>query len=211
MTSPLLEYTPSIGPAAAMFYTGELFPALKGDLLIGCLRGEGIVRVQLDGERVVSAERLLYRQLGRLREVVQAPDGSIWITTSEFDPPEGRRREGYDKILRLTPGTGSGTADAIPTQSDAALAGISAADIYTARCVGCHGQGDTAGLHSSLFDGKWQLGSADADLARHIHDGLPDRGMPTYGGLLTDAQIADLVQYIRQCERDVARPRAGGK
>src|SRR5262249_20862104 len=57
MVSPLLQYTPSIAPSGAMFYTGDLFPTLKGDLLVACLRGEGIVRVQLEGERVVTAER----------------------------------------------------------------------------------------------------------------------------------------------------------
>jgi len=204
MISPLLQYTPSIAPAAATFYTGDLFPSLKGDLLVACLRGEGIVRVQLDGEHVITATRLLYRQLGRLREVAVAPDGSIWLTTSEFDPPEGRRREGYDKILRLTPtGAMAAGADAIPAESDAPRP-VSAAAMYAARCAGCHGDDNGPGLHSSLFDGKWILGSTDDDLRRAIHDGVMSRGMPAFGDKLTEAQIADLLRYIRQHEREHA-------
>ena len=200
MISPLLEYTPAIGPAAATFYTGELIPELKGDLLVGCLRGEGIVRVQLDGERVISAERLLYRKLGRLREVAVAPDGSIWVTTSEFDPPEGRNREGYDKILRLTPtGATAASADSIPTTSAMARP-VGAAAIYAARCVGCHGDGTGPSLHSNLFDGKWILGSTDKDLRRAIQDGVMSRGMPNYGDKLSEAEITDLVKYIRERE-----------
>src|SRR6185369_9396504 len=49
LESPLLEYTPAVAPASGMFYTGTLFPALRGNFLFGCLRGECMVRVVLDG------------------------------------------------------------------------------------------------------------------------------------------------------------------
>lgn len=103
--SPLLEYTPlpAIAPASAMFYTGNVFPQLKNNLLIGCLRGEMILRVRLDRNKVLSQERLMVKQYGRLRDVAQAPDGTIWFTTSQYDPPEGSPREDYDEILRLVP------------------------------------------------------------------------------------------------------------
>jgi len=72
-------------------------------LLVGCLRGECILRVVLDGRRVVSQERLLERKHGRIREVAEAPDGTIHFSTSQHDPPEGAPRPGYDQILRLVP------------------------------------------------------------------------------------------------------------
>ncbi len=105
MQSPLLEYTPlpAIAPASGMFYRGTAFPQLRGNFLVGCLRGECILRVRLDGRRVVSQERLLEKQYGRIREVAAAPDGSIYFSTSQHDPPEGRPRPGYDQILRLVP------------------------------------------------------------------------------------------------------------
>lgn len=107
MTSPLLEYTPlpAIAPASGMFYRGSAFPQFRGNFLVGCLRGECILRVQLDGKLVVRQERLLEKQYGRIREVAEAPDGSIYFSTSQHDPPEGKPRPEYDQILRLIPAT----------------------------------------------------------------------------------------------------------
>jgi glucose/arabinose dehydrogenase len=103
MESPLLEYTPSIAPASGMFYRGSAFPRFRGNLLVGCLRGECILRVQLVGRRVVAQERLLERKYGRIREVAEGLDGTIYFSTSQHDPPEGTPRPGYDQILRLVP------------------------------------------------------------------------------------------------------------
>ncbi|HEV2122541.1 MAG TPA: PQQ-dependent sugar dehydrogenase [Chloroflexota bacterium] len=103
MESPLLEYTPSLAPASGMFYRGSAFPRFRGNLLVGCLRGECILRVQLVGRRVVAQERLLEKKYGRIREVAEAPDGTIYFSTSQHDPPEGTPRPGYDQILRLVP------------------------------------------------------------------------------------------------------------
>lgn len=104
MESPLLEYTPSIAPASGTFYRGTVFPQFRGSFLVGCLRGECILRVALDGRHVVSQERLLEKQYGRIREVAEAPDGTIYFSTSQHDPPEGTPRPEYDQILRLLPG-----------------------------------------------------------------------------------------------------------
>lgn len=105
MESPLLAYNPlpAIAPASGMFYRGKAFPEFQNDLLVGCLRGECILRVRLDGNRVVDQERLLEKRFGRIREVAEAPDGSIYFSTSQFDPPEGKPRAEYDQILRLIP------------------------------------------------------------------------------------------------------------
>ena len=161
------------------------------------MRGEGILRVQLSGSTVTHVERLLFREWGRIREVAVAPDGAIWFTTSEFDPPEGRKKEGYDKVIRLTPAAGgsAGHGEAMPEFVKA----VGAEAIYAQSCRGCHGDGQGS-LNSSLFDAKWIYGSADADLTRMIHDGKVERGMPRYADRLTDAEIADLVAYIRRRE-----------
>jgi glucose/arabinose dehydrogenase len=62
MESPLLEYTPAVAPASGMFYRGSVFPQFKGNFFFGCLRGEQIRRVVLDGRRVVSDEPLLVKK-----------------------------------------------------------------------------------------------------------------------------------------------------
>lgn len=84
-------WNPSISPSGMTFYTGELFPAWRGNLLIGGLTAAGIVRLGLDGQRVTDEERI---DLGeRIRNVRQGPDGAVYALT---DQPDGR-------ILRLTP------------------------------------------------------------------------------------------------------------
>src|SRR5437667_3684052 len=62
MESPLLEYTPACAPASVMFYRGSRFPEFKGNFFFGCLRGERIIRVTLNGRQVVSQENLLSKQ-----------------------------------------------------------------------------------------------------------------------------------------------------
>ena len=76
LEAPLLEYTPSCAPASGMFYRGAAFPNFKGNYFFGCLRGEGMVRVVLDGRRVVSQE-ILISKYGRIREMLpKGPMGS---------------------------------------------------------------------------------------------------------------------------------------
>jgi glucose/arabinose dehydrogenase len=102
MESPLLEYTPPVAPASAMFYRGNAFPQFRGDLFFGNLRGQCVIRVRLDGRRVTGQERLLEREYGRIREVAEAPDGSIYFTTSNRDG-RGSPASDDDRILRLVP------------------------------------------------------------------------------------------------------------
>jgi aldose sugar dehydrogenase len=102
MQSPILEYTPAVAPASAMFYRGDLFPAFRGNFLFGCLRGTCIVRVVLDGTRVVSQERLLQGNFGRIRDVVEGPDGAIYFSTSNRDG-RGIPTKDDDRIMKLVP------------------------------------------------------------------------------------------------------------
>src|SRR5215204_559483 len=59
MESPLLEYTPACAPASGTFYRGAAFPGFKGNFMFGCLRGEMLIRVVLNGRTVVSQENFL--------------------------------------------------------------------------------------------------------------------------------------------------------
>jgi glucose/arabinose dehydrogenase len=102
MESPLLEYTPAVAPASGMFYRGAAFPEFRSNFFFGCLRGQCIIRVVLDGRRVVSQERLLRDDYGRIRDVAEGPDGAIYFSTSNRDG-RGRPASGDDRILRLVP------------------------------------------------------------------------------------------------------------
>lgn len=91
LEQPNYYWDPVIAPGDMEFYTGDLFP-WRGDLLIAGLSTQSIVRVRIEGERVVAEERLELN-LGRIRDVAMAPDGALWIVTDEDN----------GRVLRLTP------------------------------------------------------------------------------------------------------------
>jgi len=102
LESPLLEYTPACAPASGMFYQGSAFPQFRGNFFFGCLRGERMIRVVLEGKRVVSQENLLVGKFGRIRDVAEGPDGAIYFSTSNRDG-RGSPAQDDDRIVRLFP------------------------------------------------------------------------------------------------------------
>jgi aldose sugar dehydrogenase len=99
---PLLLYQDAIAPSGATFYTGESFPQWQGNFFFTNLRGRMLIRVALDGIKVLGQEQLLQQQYGRLRDVKQGPDGFLYVTTSDNDG-YGEGRSGGDRIIRLVP------------------------------------------------------------------------------------------------------------
>jgi glucose/arabinose dehydrogenase len=83
MEQPLHYWVPSIAPSGMAFYTGDKFPRWRGDLFVGALRDEMLVRLKLDGEKVVQEERLLKGVLGRIRDVRSGPDGFLYVMNDE--------------------------------------------------------------------------------------------------------------------------------
>ena len=83
MAQPIHYWVPSIAPSGMAFYTGERFPKWKGNLFVGALKDQMLVRLVLDGEKVVKEERLLSGVLGRIRDVRAGPDGLIYLLTDE--------------------------------------------------------------------------------------------------------------------------------
>jgi len=102
MEAPLLEYTPACAPGSGMFYRGSAFPQFKGNFFFGCLRGQGIIRVVVDGRRPTSQEILLEGKYGRIRDLAEGPDGLIYFSTSNRDG-RGQPAKDDDRILRLAP------------------------------------------------------------------------------------------------------------
>ena len=78
MEPPRHVWVPSIGVSGMLFYTGDRFSGWKGDMLVGGMSGQRLVRLRLDGQRVVG-EETLRRGQGRLRDVQQGPDGLIYV------------------------------------------------------------------------------------------------------------------------------------
>jgi glucose/arabinose dehydrogenase len=85
MAQPVHYWVPSIAPSGMTFYTGDKFPRWRGDLFVGALKDRMLVRVHLDGERVVKEERFLQNVLGRIRDVRQGPEGFLYLLTDESE------------------------------------------------------------------------------------------------------------------------------
>lgn len=77
----------SIAPSGMTFLTSDRYPGWKGQLFVGNLRGRALLRLELDGHRVVEEQRLLTGLLERIRDVRQGPDGWLYILTHH---PDGR-------------------------------------------------------------------------------------------------------------------------
>lgn len=83
MEQPLYYWFPDVAPSGMMFYTGDRFPEWKGNLFVGALAGRALMRLVLDGERVVGEEHLLTERNQRIRDVRQGPDGAIYVLTGD--------------------------------------------------------------------------------------------------------------------------------
>lgn len=92
MEQPAYYWDPVIAPSDMTFYTGDLFPEWKNNLLIASLNPGGLVRLMLDGKTIIGEERLL-EYLGRVRDVAEGPDGALYATS---DNPQ------YS-LVRITP------------------------------------------------------------------------------------------------------------
>jgi glucose/arabinose dehydrogenase len=93
MEQPVKYWVPSIAPSGMAFYRGDLFPAWRGNVLVGALASRLLVRLTLDGDKVTGEERLLDGLRERIRDVRVGPDGAIYLVT---DNSAGR-------VLRVTP------------------------------------------------------------------------------------------------------------
>ena len=81
MAQPLYYWDPSIAPSGMAFYSGPDFPEWAGDLFIGSLKFSSLVRLEIEGERIIAEERMLTGELGRIRDVRQGPDGHLYVLT----------------------------------------------------------------------------------------------------------------------------------
>jgi glucose/arabinose dehydrogenase len=87
---PAYFWVPDIAPSGMLFYTGDKFPEWKGNLFVGALEGQALVRLVLNGDRIVAEERLLTERKMRVRDIRQGADGSIYLLAGTG-------------LLRLTP------------------------------------------------------------------------------------------------------------
>lgn len=104
--APILLFTPAEAPASLLVYSGRAFPEWRGNLFFGALKGEGLIRIVLDNQdrsAVESYEKMAEVNFGRIREVMEGPDGFIYFTTSNRDG-RGDPVAEDDRIFRIRPG-----------------------------------------------------------------------------------------------------------
>jgi aldose sugar dehydrogenase len=85
MTGPIHHWTPSIGVSGMAFYTADAMPGWRGNVFVGGLAIPKLVRLERDGDRITGSEDLLEDLALRIRQVVQGPDGALYLLTDESD------------------------------------------------------------------------------------------------------------------------------
>ncbi len=94
--APKVSWNPAISPGGLMVYSGKMFPQWKGDLFIGGLSSQALVRVDVTGTNAAKGDQ--WPMGARIREVEEGPDGAIWVLEDGGRGSEGR-------LLKLTPAT----------------------------------------------------------------------------------------------------------
>jgi glucose/arabinose dehydrogenase len=83
LENPVYYWDPVIAPSGMQFYTGDAFPDWKGNVFIGALREQRLVRLVLEDNRVTGEEHLLTQRSQRIRDVKQGPDGALYLVTDQ--------------------------------------------------------------------------------------------------------------------------------
>jgi glucose/arabinose dehydrogenase len=96
MDDPIAFYTPSIAPSGISFYSGNRYPGWKNNLFVAALAGQELLRIEVDGRRIVSQEAV-FKEYGRVRDVKTGSDGLLYV------------------LLQNPTGAGTGTLLSAPT------------------------------------------------------------------------------------------------
>ena len=96
--------TSEASPSGAEIMVDGAVPQWEGDLFVTALRGERLWHLELnDKGEIIGRQKLLDGEAGRIRDVAQAPDGSLWVSTSNHDTYGSPVSEQDDRIFRLAP------------------------------------------------------------------------------------------------------------
>jgi quinoprotein glucose dehydrogenase len=105
-TDPVVVWKKTTPPSGMIFYTGDKLSHLKGDLFVATLRSQALIRIKLEKEKdsynVLRIERWFHGKYGRIRDVVEGPDGFLYFLTNNRDG-RGKPQPGDDRIYRITP------------------------------------------------------------------------------------------------------------
>jgi glucose/arabinose dehydrogenase/cytochrome c5 len=199
MEQPLYYWTPSIAPSGMALYTGDAFPKWKDNIFIGAMSGQQLVRLQMNGERVVAEEKLLMDRCQRIKIVKQGPEGDLYILTDQLPPKQNeilRLVPAKDTPPRRTPGAAGSPTNQAPVPSPVSSAGTGSdlavgRAVYDRACAGCHGSQGAGGAAPRI------AGRTDASVvAAVVRSGQGQ--MPPLGAVLSTADIEAVSRYLAQ-------------
>ena len=238
---PLIAWTPTIAPGGIDYYNNAAIPQWRNALLVTTLKGQSLRVLKLNDEGTAVREEKIYfeKQFGRLRDVCVAPDGDVYIATSnrDWNPAKGFPVQADDRIIRISAQGRSATAAASQRSLEktaSALRSVSAAQpgesLYASYCASCHKE-DGMGVSGTFppLKGSSRVAGNKAALVSVILNGLRgplvvngvkyDMEMPALD-FLSDQEVAEIARYVRTTfagkdekisAQEVARVRASSR
>jgi glucose/arabinose dehydrogenase len=100
MEPPIVYYTPTVAPSGIVFSTSAKYPAWKNNLFVSCLAGQQLRRLEVSGDKVTHQEAV-FNQFGRVHDVVQGPDGYLYVTLQL--PGQSLSQSTPGMVARLVP------------------------------------------------------------------------------------------------------------
>ncbi|RFS20052.1 quinoprotein glucose dehydrogenase [Chitinophaga silvatica] len=208
-TAPLRSWTPTIAPAGVDYYGSNQIPEWQNSILLGTLKAASLRVLSLNkAQDSILKENIYFAgKFGRLRDICVAPNGDIYIATSnrDWNPGKGFPLQHDDRILRLAaihPGTNiPATAEVLKETLAVATTVNKGQSTYKSYCEACHkpdGKG-VKGSFPSLDQSKLVNGKPDA-LIQTVLNGRSGSNigeqMPAFA-FLADDEVAELLTYIR--------------
>jgi glucose/arabinose dehydrogenase/cytochrome c553 len=210
VTEPIKAWTPTIAPAGIDFYNSDAIPEWKNAILLTTLKDNDLRVLKLDrsGKKIQSEKIYFDKVYGRIRDLCVAPNGDIYISTSnrDWNPAPGFPKETDDRILRISRSkTGQTLASA--SLSETNNTDQAGKKIYSQYCASCH-KPDGMGIPGTFppLRGAEQVAGIKTGLLNIIINGLQgaikvngklyDQHMPAFG-FLSDQDIAAVSTYVR--------------
>lgn len=218
---PLIAWTPTIAPAGMDYYNHSAIPQWRNALLLTTLKGQSlrVLKLNADGTAVEEEKVYFEKEFGRLRDVCIAPNGDVYLATSnrDWNPAPGFPVERDDQIIRISATANKAVAAANKSAQPAVKKSASAPhklsanlpgkSLYESYCASCHKE-DGAGVPGTFppLKGSSRVAGKKEGLVKVILNGLSgpitvngvkyDMEMPALN-FLSDQEIADIAGYVR--------------
>ncbi len=211
-TEPIKSWTPVIAPAGLKFYNSKAIPEWRNSLLLATLKSQSlrVLRLSEDGKNINEEHIYLEKHFGRLRAVAVAPDGAIYLATSnrDWNPQPGFPKASDDRILKLYPVNKAISKPLNGTKTTHTKLNVTdGKSLYSSYCASCHkdsGLGVTD-IFPPLAGSEYVTGEPNK-LIKVVLNGLSgevtvkgkkyDQQMPSFN-FLKDEEIAKILTYIR--------------